>query len=212
MNYDLLEFNDTDNIASLLNKKVKDCDKKYLVVKHTDLKIKTSLEDVVNKYIELINIFNLPFASYGFFKDSNRLFTGITNPSLEIKVDENFKLFLNRSSNNNGFIVFDIEKFKDLDIPIFDENIQINLLLLFTKKLEILDRYSYFGFIFDVYDTESMFENIKYSLNKEDYFEWMTKHKKEQSYIDELGIDLTFSPNIDNVLKEIKESYETYRK
>jgi len=210
MKYQIKRFEDKDNLSKILNEEIPKCSSEYFILINSKLKLKESEESVIDKYINLLESLQLPFALYGFY-NSNRLFNGNPNPSLNLILEGDYKIFINRQADN-GFLIFKTEIFKKLDLPYFDENIKHKFMLVFSKKLQILNLYNYFGFFFDIHESFNYFEHKQKDLSEKEYLNYVQEINKEMKYIEDKKIDLTMLPNIDNLLKGVKETYEASRK
>ena len=153
---------------------------------------------LLKEYEVLLKKYDIPIVLYGYHQMNNRLFNKTPNPIARIKTKDR-TIVLNRYVCDAVVGINTPMIPKDLQ---FDENLKHLYLDYFIYNTTFKE---FFGFFFDIDESEKYVEENEEEITEQLYFERMNELKKEKNYLMEKKVHIANSMNLDTIIGLIKE-------
>lgn len=212
--YQLITYAPGQNVPVMvnefLNKEYNNQTVDYLIFCQTDIaEMANDIKEVCEKYVEFIQITNIPFTFYSYYGRFNSVLpesANLPNPKLIIKTAA-YKCDLT-SQFAYGFLIINVTKFKNANIKL-DESMSAIFYLqdlaeqCYQKKLWISNCY-----YLDIHESWKLFKEHKnngynidinaYKKEKEDYNKKNIKYKNINEFIEDYKAYIATNNNVDN--------------
>ena len=172
-------------------------DKQFFFLVQDDIKY---TEDVFEKYIDILETYEIACSFYGFYKTYNRLFNGKANPIACLKIADDEYVNLIRKPVES-FICFDLFKIPE-DVK-FNENLKSLEFDFFLHELSKKGIMKLKGFYIDIFNSWEYFNDVV----GYDYKDVKTINdvNEDRNWLEKNKLNLISSPVIDEVLDYVKE-------
>ena len=181
---------------NLIMDKARELKAQYLFILEDDVIVKD--DSVFEKYIDLMGKYDLGVTMYSF--DKTNIAMGKPNPIMKIKLDEEGNELWVARQSCSSCMGFDLNRAPILK---FDEKLQMAELDMFLKNASINKHIPFFGFYFDLPNSDKYFDRVDVPTARVITKKQMEADKK---YISEvLKVTLKPDESLDSVIDYIRK-------
>lgn len=190
-----------ENVASFLNNEIdKNANEKYIMFIFNDIHDKViNINDFYNKYVNLIETFDLPFAFYPYYIHFNKALKNslsIKSPKMKISINKKYMCdIVNQMAY--GMIIINLEKIKSINFK-FDEQFKLCFYLqdlaekcyqnkLYISASSFLDVPDSFNLVTDSFKNGHFIDTSKFAEEKTKFY---TKNKPVKENLNTFITDL----------------------